>query len=434
MILFSHPTGNANVRYAALGLQRAGLLGEFWTCVNYRDSPRLRRWLPASLRRQLQRREFPAELASQMHSQPWRELGRLLAPRVGLGAWARHEQGPLSVDAVYRSLDRQVAKRVGDERFTGVYAYEDGARESFRAAARHGKRKIYDLPIGYWRAARAILQEEAEREPAWAATLTGNRDSAEKTERKDQELRDADLVLVASSFTRSTLELAPAVTAPVVCLPYGAPLLPPNQPAAGNALRGQRGKLRALFVGSLGQRKGLSYLFQAGRELGSSVELTVIGMRPPLVACDALDRELQRVRWIPTCSHGEVLAEMGAHDVFVFPSLFEGFGLVLLEALAMGLPIVTTPHTAGPDLITDGVEGFIVPIRSADAIAEKLLRLRDDGEMRREMSRRASARARQFTWEAYGAAVAATVLSAKTSLTQAEGDALRLEAAATFRP
>jgi len=66
---------------------------------------------------------------------------------------------------------------------------------------------------------------------------------------------------------------------------------------------------------------------------------------------------------------------MAAHDVFVFPSLFEGFGLVLLEAMAMGLPVITTPHTAGPDLIREGMEGFIVPIRHSTAIAERLEQL-----------------------------------------------------------
>lgn len=411
MILFSHPTGNANVRYAAFGLHRAGLLGEFWTCVNYRDSPLLR-MLPGGILRQLKRREFPAELAAAMRSFPLREIGRLLAPRVGLGSLVRHEHGPLSVDAVYQSLDHKVSERVADKRFSGVYAYEDGALESFRAATRHEKLKIYDLPIGYWRAARAILQEEAEREPEWAVTLNGNRDSAEKTERKDAELREADLVLVASSFTRSTLDLAPGKQAPVICLPYGSPLLDRTAGAARKEDRRSKGKLRALFVGSLGQRKGLSYLFQAVRELDAAVELTVIGMRP-MTPCAALDRELQRVRWIPTCSHAEVLAEMAAHDVFVFPSLFEGFGLVLLEALAMGLPIITTPHTAGPDLITDGVEGFIVPIRSATAIAEKLRCLQENVGLRHEMAQRASERAQQFTWEAYGAAVAEAVSAAK---------------------
>jgi glycosyltransferase involved in cell wall biosynthesis len=107
-----------------------------------------------------------------------------------------------------------------------------------------------------------------------------------------------------------------------------------------------------------------------------------------------------------------VLAEMSMHDVFVFPSLFEGFGLVLLEAMAMGLPIITTPHTAGPDLITDGAEGFIVPIRSSDGIAEKLDLLRREPARRAAMSESARARARKFTWEQYGHSLAASVSSA----------------------
>lgn len=409
MILFSHPTGNANVRHAALGLHRAGLLGEFWTCVNYRETPLLRRLLPDAIARQLRRRVFPPELAGVIRSFPMREIGRLLAPRAGLRSLVRHEQGPLSVDAVYRSLDRKVSERLADSRFRAVYAYEDGAKDSFRVAARNGQMRIYDLPIGYWRAARSILQEEAALQPEWASTLHGNVDSSEKTERKDAELQQANLVLVASSFTLRTLDQAPDFSASVVMIPYGAPTIDTSTaPVVKETKRG--GKLRALFVGSLGQRKGLSYLFDAVKSLGESVELTVIGTRP-LAPCPALDRELAAVRWIPSCSHREVLAEMAAHDVFVFPSLFEGFGLVLLEAMAMGLPIITTPHTAGPDLITDGVEGFIVPIRSATALADRLDMLRRNPDLRADMAERAQKRSREFTWEQYGESLAACVSS-----------------------
>lgn len=408
MILFSHPTGNANVRHAALGLHRAGLLGEFWTCVHYRETPLLRRVLPGSVRRQLQRRAFPPELNGKIYSAPLRELGRMLAPRAGLRSLVRHEHGPLSVDAVYRSLDRRVSERLRSGAFSGAYAYEDGAQASFRVAGERGLLRVYDLPIGYWRAARAILQEEAELQPAWASTLIGNRDSAEKTARKDAELQQADVVLVASTFTQQSLQLAPDFHGTVVRIPYGAPLVDPTQVGARGTPSPQ-GKLRVLFVGSLGQRKGLSYLFAAARMLRPAVELTVIGT-PPLARCAALESELAQVRWIPSCPQREVLAEMARHDVFVFPSLFEGFGLVLLEAMAMGLPIITTPHTAGPDLITDGDEGFIVPIRSAAAIAEKLDALRLDPARRAHMGDRAQARAGTFRWEQYGAAVAQAVV------------------------
>jgi len=403
MLLFTHPTGNANVRHAALGLHRAGLLAEFWTCLSYGAPALLDRLLPARLAAQLRRRAYPPELRAVIRTRPFRELVRHLAPALGGTRLVRHETGPFSVDAVYCDLDQAVARRLRRGDLRAVYAYEDGASAAFTEARRSGLRTLYDLPIGHWRAARRLLLEEAEREPAWAATLTGNHDSPEKTERKDAELALADVVFVASSFTRRTLGEAAAFTGTVMVVPYGAPDVPPAP-----AVPAPTARLRVLFVGSLGQRKGLSYLFAAIRQVRSAVTLTVIGQKPP-APCAVLDRELAAVRWIPTCPHAQILAEMSAHDVFVFPSLFEGFGLVLLEALAAGLPIITTAHTAGPDLIQDGAQGFIVPIRDSTAIAERLEQLHRDPARLAAMSRAARLRARDFPWRGYEETLAACV-------------------------
>ncbi|HEU5078030.1 MAG TPA: glycosyltransferase family 4 protein [Opitutaceae bacterium] len=411
MILFSHPTGNANVRHAALGLHHAGLLGEFWTCINHRPESLFSKMLPASLVKQFSRRSFPPELQPLMRSYPYFELGRLLAPRLKLGRLTRHEHGALSVDAVYRALDRRVARRLREtDRFTGVYAYEDGAAWTFREARRRGLPCLYDQPIGYWRAARDILVEEAERLPEWASTLIGNDDTKEKTDRKDEEIALADVVYAASSYTQRTLQQAPGLKARVIVIPYGAPQRA-SSVAPLRAPRVSGSPLRVIFVGSLGQRKGLSYLFEACRQLGRQVELTIIGTLP-LERCAALEKELKAVRWIPTCPHAQVLQEMAGHDVFLFPSLFEGFGLVLLEAMAMGLPIITTPNTAGPDLIDDGVEGFIVPIRSSAGIAEKLQLLRDEPDRLGAMGEAAKKRAATFTWATYGERLAQSVREA----------------------
>jgi glycosyltransferase involved in cell wall biosynthesis len=405
MLIFAHPTGNANVRHAALGLFRAGLLEEFWTCLNFHAPVLLERLLPGRLASQLRRRAYPPELAATIHSRPFHEVVRLFAPKLGLAGLVAHERGPFSVDAVYRALDRAVARRLRRGGFSAVYAYEDGAELSFREARRRGLHTFYDLPIGYWRAARTLLLDEAAREPEWAATLTGNHDSSAKTERKDAELALADVVFVASSFTRRTLGEASAFKGTVVVVPYGAPTFTPAMPAAAPV---PAKKLRVLFVGGLGQRKGLSYLFAACRQVRSAVTLTVIGQKP-LEPCPVLDRELAAVRWIPGCPHQQILAEMAAHDVFVFPSLFEGFGLVLLEALAMGLPVITTPHTAGPDLIHEGVEGFIVPIRDSAAIAVHLELLHREPARLADMSRQARLRAREFSWASYEETLAACV-------------------------
>lgn len=397
MILISHPTGNAYVRQSVQALCEDDLLAEFWTCINWNPASRLAHVLPAGLRQQLARRTFPACARGRIHMSPGREVGRLLAPKLRVAeALTRHETGPLSVDAVFQALDRRVARRLPQVAgLTGVYAGEDGARDTFRRARELGLKCFYDLPIGYWRAAQALYAEEREREPEWAATLTGTRDSAAKLARKDEELRLADVVFVASEFTRQTLALAPAFAGRVCVIPYGAPPVDdaPDMDAVGAVLR-------LLFVGSLTQRKGLSYLLKAVEQLGNHVELTLIGTKPP-VACAPLDAALRRHRWIASLPHDGILAEIRRHDLLLFPSLFEGFGLVILEAMSQGLPVIATPHTAGPDIITDGEDGFLVPIRSADAIAEKLHLLRDCPALLRDMKAAAWRTAQARTWDDY---------------------------------
>lgn len=405
----SHATGNANVRHAAQALADAGILQEFWTCVGWNPDAAINRLLPRRMQKELARRALPDVVRPVAHYRPWREMGRMGSARMGITSLARHEHGPFCIDAVFRDLDRRVARRVAEARgLTGVYAYEDGAAETFAAARERGIARIYDLPIGYWRAAHTLYGEEAEREPQWACTLSGLQDSSEKLARKDEELRLADTVVVASTFTRQTISTAPHCKVPIHIIPYGAPAVPgetaPPPPSE---------KLRVFFAGSLGQRKGLSYLLRAVEILGNRVELTLLGSKVS-EDCAPLNEALKRHRWISTLPHAEVLREMARYDVFVFPSLFEGFGLVLLEAMAQGLPIITTAHTAGPDLIENGREGFIVPIRSAEAIAEKLDLLARDRHLLSAMKNAALRAASRRVWERYRSQLATIVQQATT--------------------
>ena len=397
MIVFSHPTGNQNARHAALSLARAGLLEEFWTSINWDESGLLDRCLPARVRSELQRRSFPAEVRPFIRTLPWREMGRLISARLRLGSLFEGESALFSVNAVYRAMDRHMARRVLPRlKPAAVYAYEDGAAETFRAGQRLGSHRFYELPIGYWRAAQAIFREESEREPEWASTLRGISDSPAKLARKDEELQLASTIIVPSNFTKETLSLAPGITAPIYVIPYGAPAVIRNSKPEPNS-----GNLRVLFVGALGQRKGLSYLLQAVGLLKNSIELTLIG-RKQSETCGPLNDATRRHRWLPSLPHSEVLKEMSRHDVLVFPSLFEGFGLVILEAMSQGMPVITTPNGGGLDLITHGQDGFGVPIRSAEAIAEKLELLAGDRALLARMSTAAIETARRCSWENYG--------------------------------
>jgi starch synthase len=397
VILISHPTANQNVRQTALALAEAGLLEEFWTCVNWKEDGLLDRYFPfpARVRKELRRRSFPRALKPFIRTFPWREWGRLLSGQLGLTWTTRDETGLLSMDAVYFSLDRRVARHLSsNQRIRGVYAYDNGALESFRAAKSHGMKCIYEHPIVYWRKVREYQREEAELHPEWAPTLGALGDSEEKLARKDQELALADIVIVPSTFSRDSLVHAPNPKVSVQVIAYGAPpvngRLRPDEPGA---------KLRVLFVGALSQAKGLGYLLQAASHLERQIELTLIGHRVSAVI--PKQAVLNRYRWIPSLPHDELLDEMSRQDVLVLPSLHEGFGLVIPEAMAHGLVVITTPHTAGPDLISEGVDGFIVPIRAAEAIEEHLARLIMDRNLLAEMRLAARRKAETLPWEIY---------------------------------
>lgn len=398
MVVCSHPTGNANVRNVLRALADSELLNSYQTTVASFSSGFWQQMSSLPGLGEICRRAYEDDLRARVYTAPLRELARLAALRFRLDWLVRKETGPLSIDRLYEAIDRKTAPRVHSRDVSACFCYEDGALHTFRAARAAERKCFYDLPIGYWRAAREILTEEAECRPEWRATMDGLDDSAAKLSRKDQELQLADRILVASTFTKQTLAKCPFPLAPVTVIPYGADDAPVAAPRQGQARRGQR--LKALFVGGLSQRKGIADLFEAMEMLGAHVELTVVGRRPT-EACAALESALKKHRWIESLPRVQILAEMRAHDVLVFPSLFEGFGLVVTEALSQGLPVITTSHTCGPDVLTEGEDGFIVPIRDPQAIAEKLELLHRDRERLSAMSEAALKKAQMLTWNSY---------------------------------
>ncbi len=135
--------------------------------------------------------------------------------------------------------------------------------------------------------------------------------------------------------------------------------------------RANKGKLRLLFAGSLSQRKGLADLFGSFKLLKrSDVELVVLGA--PKQPMDFYYSQYPDFVYESPRSHKEVIQLMQSCDALALPSLVEGCALVQQEAMSCGLPIIITPNTGGNHLIEDGKQGFIVPIRAPEKIAEKI--------------------------------------------------------------
>ncbi|WP_282179034.1 glycosyltransferase family 4 protein [Maribacter stanieri] len=414
-ILISHPTSNANNRAVVNGLSKASLLYAFHTSIASFEGDLIHRLGGFKPFKEIKRRQFDLGLKTMTHSSPFLEIGRIASLKLGLDSLIKHETGYFSIDNIYRTLDKQMAIKLGNkshDELTGIYAYEDGAYESFLSAKINEMNCFYDLPIGYWRTAQKILKAEKKRWPDWSSTLTGLQDSEYKLKRKDNELALADRIFVASSFTAKTLLDYPGQLAPIEIIPYGFPT-----PAAHRNYTaiGANRKLKILFVGLLSQRKGIADTFEVANNLNNYVELTVVG-RQVTNDCEALNKELSKHHWIPSLPHNEVLKLMHSHDVLIFPSIFEGFGMVITEAMSQGTPVITTNHTAGPDIINHNENGWLISAGSTQELQNCIQEILTKPERIAYVGKAARETARNRSWEVYGQEVSQAIIKHHESI------------------
>ena len=186
-------------------------------------------------------------------------------------------------------------------------------------------------------------------------------------------------------------------------------------------------KRTVVFVGRITRQKGLPYFLRAARELPDDVQLVLCAGAPDTkeiaAEVDGLVAQLKEKRSgvvliTEMLPQPEVAAILDAADVFITPSVYEPLGIVNLEAMALGLPVVGTATGGIPDVIVDGETGYLVPIdQKTDgtgtpldpeaferAMAERLIKILDDPAMARRMGKAGLERARaHFSWEAIGA-------------------------------
>ena len=198
---------------------------------------------------------------------------------------------------------------------------------------------------------------------------------------------------LAMALAESGVSKDQCVVAPYPVFPGGLDSETPNSaPDSGNR------PFHVLFAGTLQLRKGLPYLLEAKRRLGAAaIEFRLVG---PSQLSETIMSELAREMEVV----GPVIrSEMAQHyrwaDAFVLPTLSEGSANVCYEAMANGLPVITTPNAGS--IIRDGEDGLLVPVRNAELIAESIAALHKDRERREQLGGRARASLQRLTLQSY---------------------------------
>jgi glycosyltransferase involved in cell wall biosynthesis len=204
--------------------------------------------------------------------------------------------------------------------------------------------------------------------------------------------RSADLILAPSPFARDSVLRMGVDPRKVALIPYGVS-------DRWSAVRGKTVPGRVLFVGSVCLRKGNHYLAAAARILkkrGVPAEVRVVGYAPERLRTSDLFAGPVYAGQVP---HSDVESEYACADVFAFPTLSDSFGLVQLEAMACGVPVISTPNCGA--VVRDGIDGFVTPVRDAEALADRIETVVTNRELRAELSANARARAQEFAWNVY---------------------------------
>ena len=449
-VLLVHP-GTQHAPRLAATLERRGLLWRFWTGV---ASPKGRGEFEREhfdiLKERKPRRvvDIPRE---KLRTIGWVEVMALLLARL-----------PINRERLWHwrnGLFQKLVPQREIEAVDVVVGFDTSAWIIGERAKRARKKFVLDQSVGHPLSRAKAVREAGGNEEMWPQAFGIRLEMVSKAEALEQEV--ADIVVVASSFSKKTLVENGVPEGKIRVVPYGVGSEFLQAGAAkirgtGQEARGTRqeagggrqealvtrhsshvtGPFRFLYAGYLTKRKGIDVLLRAWSAL-QNVEHGARSME--LGARKEKEREAQAGRnfdrgnldiltdrWnegaeLRLVGGGEkpeplpagvvclgqtprdaLLREMSEADVFVFPSLFEGFALVILEAMAAGLPVIATPNTAGPDLIEHEKEGLIVPAGDANALREAMECLLNDPERARSMGRAAHEKAKEYTWERYG--------------------------------
>ncbi|HWQ15483.1 MAG TPA: glycosyltransferase family 1 protein, partial [Roseiflexaceae bacterium] len=218
--------------------------------------------------------------------------------------------------------------------------------------------------------------------------------------------RRAARILAVSEFTKAEIVRWLRVPPERIAITYDAcdADFAPPEPAELEAFRRAKGlpERFVLFIGTLEPRKNIPALLEAYARIAPETDAPLIigGARgwlyePILAKAEALGLG-EKLRFVGYVDRSEQRLWYAAATLFAFPSLYEGFGMPPLEAMACGTPVVTSSSSSLPEVVGDA--GLIVPPHDVDALAGALRRLLADAELRAELRERGLAQARRFSW------------------------------------
>ncbi len=288
--------------------------------------------------------------------------------------------------AVGRHLARDTFVQPGSV----FFSYDTGALEAFKVLKDRGVKCVLGQMDAH-RLYRSLVEEERDLWPEWEPA--GEKVPEAYHQRREEEWSLADMIVVNSEFSARALEASGLARSRISIVPLSFEVSCEKRRFDDARGRDRDRPLRVLFAARVSLAKGIQYLVEAARLLSNEpVEFHVVGqvMINPAVVC----RMPNNIHFHGLVTRGEVQRWYQACDVLAFPTIADGFGLTQLEAMAHGLPVISTPNCA--DVVIDGVNGVRVPMRDGQGLAAAIKRFIGDRDFHASCSENAVRRAGEF--------------------------------------
>ena len=310
----------------------------------------------------------------------------------------------LAREAVYQrdvNFDFYLSKKLEKSSASHYWGFQGSSQLSLISAKKNGIKAICELATAHVTSAKKILGEEQKLHPNWAHTIDNLVFPGFYEKRLEEEPHEANHIIAASAFTKQSLIDQKIPDQKITLLPLGfdSSRIPFEQNYFESKIATK--PLKLLYAGRVTQRKGILYLLESLRTFNpQDVELHIIGQ---INGADSLLKPYKSyIHLHGPKTQSELFNEYRNYDALVLPSLFEGFGLVLVEAMAAGLPVIATPNTMAPEVVKNHINGFIVPIRNVDSLKttiEHLMNLNPEEYLKLRISAHKSAN--DYSWSNY---------------------------------
>lgn len=400
-IVLAHTSVGPFVQQTARALYETQMLRTYATGFVAREDAawqaigrRLGRTIGIDVERLLQRRAVTEVPMSCITEYPFPEFLRTVVSR-----WDKDGRiGDMVYAWVNQAFDRWVA-HTQIAKSDGVYGYEFGCLETFKIAKQHGLACIYEVPSPEHDFVERIFEQEFAafpelRTPYYQYT---KKLQAKRTQRRHEEWALADVVIANSKFTKNSYEAAGLSVDKVKVIPLGAPPVCPER-VVETAKKDK--EIRFLWAGNFAIHKGAHYLLAAWQKAKPTMaSLDIFGT---IKLPDALLRNLpDSIHFAGVVSRAELYEVYRQADVLICPSLFDGFGMVVTEAFAQGLPVITTKNVGAADLVIHKKNGLIIPTSSVEALVEAIEWCIAHPSDLRSMRRAAWQTAESWQWSDY---------------------------------